>query len=95
MLSGFLISATIIKSHLSGTWSWGEYAINRSTRLYVVLIPGLILGSLWDIAGSSLFAPTGIYTHPIADLGPAIPAREIWTTAARLPLLSSGVASGV
>lgn len=77
VLSGFLISATIIKSHLSGTWSWREYAINRSTRLYVVLIPGLILGSLWDIAGSSLFASTGIYTHPIADLGPAIPASNL------------------
>jgi len=66
VLSGFLISATVIKSHISGTWSWREYAINRSTRLYVVLIPGLLLGSLWDSAGSALFASTGLYTIPSA-----------------------------
>jgi peptidoglycan/LPS O-acetylase OafA/YrhL len=72
VLSGFLITATVIKSHSSGTWSWRQYMINRSSRLYAVLIPGLLLGSLWDLAGSSLFASTGIYTHPISDLGPAI-----------------------
>ena len=77
VLSGFLISSTVIKSHLSGTWSWREYAVNRSTRLYVVLIPGLLLGSLWDMAGSALFASTGVYTHPLSDLGPAIPSRNL------------------
>jgi len=79
VLSGFLISATVVKSHISGTWSWREYAINRSTRLYVVLIPGLLLGSLWDAIGSSLFASTGIYTHPVADLGPAVAASSLTT----------------
>ncbi len=77
VLSGFLISSTVIKSHLSGSWSWREYAINRSSRLYVVLIPGLLLGLFWDLAGSSLFAPTGIYMHPVSDLGAAIPAHNL------------------
>ena len=77
VLSGFLISATVIKSHLSGTWSWREYAVNRSTRLYVVLIPGLLLGSLWDMSGSALFASTGVYTHPLSDLGPTIPSSNL------------------
>src|SRR5439155_18689573 len=70
-------STTVIKNHFSGTWSWREYAINRSTRLYVVLIPGLLLGSLWDIAGSSLFAPAGVYTHPLSDLGLAIATNSL------------------
>src|SRR6266446_98042 len=77
VLSGFLISATVIKGHISGTWSWREYAINRSTRLYVVLIPGLLLGLSWDMAGSALFASTGLYTHPLSDLGPAIPSSNL------------------
>jgi len=77
VLSGFLISATIIKSCISGTWSWRKYLINRSTRLYAVLIPGLLLGSLWDIAGSSLFASTGVYTHAVSDLGPAIAVNNL------------------
>ena len=77
VLSGFLISATVIKSHSSGTWSWRKYVINRSTRLYAVLIPGLLLGWLWDLAGNSLLASTSIYTHPVSDLGSAIPASNL------------------
>jgi peptidoglycan/LPS O-acetylase OafA/YrhL len=44
VLSGFLISSTVLRSQVSGDWSWRDYAINRSIRLYVVLIPGLLLG---------------------------------------------------
>lgn len=77
VLSGFLISSTVIKSHLSGAWSWPDYGINRATRLYVVLIPGLLFGLLWDVLGNSLFAAKGIYTHPVADLGSAIAADNL------------------
>lgn len=77
VLSGFLISSTVIKSHLSGTWSWREYAISRSARLYVVLIPGLLFGLLWDFAGGSFFAAKGIYTHPVSDLGAAVAADNL------------------
>src|ERR1700730_1719957 len=41
VLSGFLISASIMRKHSSGRWSTGEYALDRATRLYAVLIPGL------------------------------------------------------
>ncbi len=77
VLSGFLISSTVIKTHLSGTWSWRDYAINRATRLYVVLIPGLLFGLIWDFVGSSLLASKGLYTHPISDLGTAIPMKNL------------------
>jgi peptidoglycan/LPS O-acetylase OafA/YrhL len=77
VLSRFLISSTVIKSHLSGRWSWRDYAINRTTRLYVVLIPGLLFGLLWDFAGSSLLASKGLYTHPLIDLGTAIPVENL------------------
>ena len=77
VLSGFLISSTVIKSHFSGTWSWRDYAINRSTRLYVVLIPGLLLGLVWDFIGSQIFASSGVYSHPLSALGPAIPTDNL------------------
>lgn len=77
VLSGFLISSTILRSHILGAWSWREYAINRATRLYVVLIPGLLLGLLWDRLGSWLFATEGIYSHSIRDLGPAVPLENL------------------
>src|ERR1700674_2641061 len=65
VLSGFLISSAILKRETSGTWSWRDYAIDRSSRLWVVLIPGLLFGLLWDKLGSSYFAGTGLYTSPL------------------------------
>ena len=77
VLSGFLISSTIFRSQVSGDWSWREYAVNRATRLYVVLIPGLLLGFFWDWLGSRLVALQGIYTHPLKDLGTAVPMENL------------------
>jgi peptidoglycan/LPS O-acetylase OafA/YrhL len=77
VLSGFLISASVMGSQMDGRWSWREYGINRVSRLYVVLIPGLLLGLLWDKAGSTLFASTGIYSHPLAGFGPAVVKSQL------------------
>jgi peptidoglycan/LPS O-acetylase OafA/YrhL len=72
VLSGFLISSVIFGRRASGTWSWRDYAIDRASRLYVVLIPGLCFGLLWDKLGSSIFASTGIYSHPLESFASAI-----------------------
>ena len=77
VLSGFLISSTILRSHILGKWSWRHYAVNRATRLYVVLLPGLLLGFFWDRLGSWLFASKGIYAHVLSDLGPAVPLTNL------------------
>jgi peptidoglycan/LPS O-acetylase OafA/YrhL len=77
VLSGFLISSTVIRSHVLGKWSWRDYAVNRATRLYVVLVPGLLLGFLWDRVGSWLFAARGIYANSLSDLGPAVPLKNL------------------
>jgi peptidoglycan/LPS O-acetylase OafA/YrhL len=77
VLSGFLISSSVIHSYASGRWSWREYAINRSSRLYVVLIPGLLLGLLWDKLGSTLFSATGLYSHPLEAFGGAIARNQM------------------
>jgi peptidoglycan/LPS O-acetylase OafA/YrhL len=77
VLSGFLISSSVFKSYAAGTWSWRDYTVNRSVRLYIVLIPGLLLGLFWDLAGSSLFASTGLYSHPLRDLSPDIAQNNL------------------
>src|SRR6185437_14909486 len=77
VLSGFLISATIIKGYETATWSWRDYAINRSVRLYIVLIPALLLGGFCDVLGSTAFASSGLYTHPLSGLGPGIAAANL------------------
>jgi peptidoglycan/LPS O-acetylase OafA/YrhL len=73
VLSGFLISSTVFKSFAARRWSWRDYAANRSVRLYIVLIPGLLLGLLWDLAGGRIFASTGIYSHPLRFSASSIP----------------------
>jgi peptidoglycan/LPS O-acetylase OafA/YrhL len=77
VLSGFLISSSILRSQASGTWSWAGYAISRATRLYVVLIPGLFLGTLWDALGKSLFASTTLYSQPLVSFGGLIVQDEL------------------
>lgn len=54
VLSGFLIAGSVIKAALDGSWSWQLYLINRTSRLYVVLIPALFLGLSLDRIGIAL-----------------------------------------
>lgn len=77
VLSGFLISSSILKSLNGRTWSWSGYAVSRATRLYVVLIPGLLFGMLWDVLGKSLFASTGLYTQPLTSFGGLVVQNEL------------------
>jgi len=65
VLSGFLISSSVFKAGAEGKWSWVDYGINRAARLYVVLIPGLLFGLLWDYLGSHYFALSGLYSRPL------------------------------
>lgn len=61
VLSGYFISSSIHTSLAQNRWSWGHYFSNRLVRLYVVLIPALILTLFWDICGSSWFGSHPIY----------------------------------
>lgn len=62
VLSGYLISGSILRDVSARRWSWGRYILNRLTRLYVVLVPGLLLTLFWDRLGSSLFPSHPVYT---------------------------------
>ena len=62
VLSGYLISGSILKDLRAGAWSPSHYLLNRLTRLYVVLIPGLLLTVFWDQLGMHLFPGHPVYT---------------------------------
>lgn len=67
ILSGFFIGWAVVTASDGGRWSWATYALRRATRLYAVLVPGLVLTLLWDAAGMALCGSThGIYAGEMA-----------------------------
>jgi peptidoglycan/LPS O-acetylase OafA/YrhL len=62
VLSGYFISLSVMKTIPTGNWSWTEYLIKRVARLWIVLIPALILTYVWAriqihfFGGSSYFS---------------------------------------
>jgi len=69
VLSGFLVGGSVLKAFRRNSWSWKDYMGKRLTRLWVVLIPALLLGCLIDHAGMRLFAGAqSIYDAPAQQL---------------------------
>ena len=65
VLSGYLVGTSVIRAHARHTWSWGNYLLSRLTRLYMVLLPALLLCVLLDFIGhhSAIAIPT--YTEVV------------------------------
>jgi peptidoglycan/LPS O-acetylase OafA/YrhL len=77
-LSGFLVGGSVIRGRLEGKWSWSAYFATRLTRLWIVLIPALLLGALWDHGGILAFGTSGIYGGQArADVGIAAVAPRL------------------
>lgn len=51
VLSGYLVGGSVTRAMRTGTWDWRRYATHRMVRLWVVLVPGLLLCALWDGVG--------------------------------------------
>src|SRR5262245_25174821 len=62
VLSGYFIASSVCRDLVTNRWSWKDYALNRLTRLYVVIIPGLLLTFCWDRLGLGLYPDNPIYT---------------------------------
>jgi peptidoglycan/LPS O-acetylase OafA/YrhL len=69
VLSGFLIGGTIRRSLELGQWNWASYLTNRLVRLWIVLLPGLLLTLLWDKIGVALEASRPVYLGDPAIMG--------------------------
>jgi peptidoglycan/LPS O-acetylase OafA/YrhL len=69
VLSGFLVGGGVLRSIAKGSWSWRQYAIHRMCRLWVVLIPALLLGFGLDHFGSTYLAGHNtIYAVPAGQI---------------------------
>lgn len=76
VLSGFLIGSSVLRKVHEKRFSWRDYSLDRAARLYTVLLPGLLLGALWDTIGIHLFNATGIYSAELRPLGPNVPIYQ-------------------
>jgi len=68
VLSGFLVGGSVLRAFHKRNWSWRDYLIKRLTRLWVVLIPALLLGLCMDRVGLRLFGADSIYASPPGQL---------------------------
>jgi peptidoglycan/LPS O-acetylase OafA/YrhL len=96
VLSGYFISASVLRDGAKVRWSWTRYAINRLTRLYLVLLPGLLLTVFWDRLGLRYFPDHHIYTGApqpwINDFSPVVKRLGVGTFAANAFFLQTVLA---
>ena len=62
VLSGFFISRSVIQGFQGTKTDWKSYSLSRLTRLYVVLLPALLITLLCDGIGLFAFPEHPIYT---------------------------------
>ena len=59
VLSGYLISGSVFRSLEQGRWSWKDYLIHRLVRLWLVLLPALVLCAAWDLGRIAMLGGAG------------------------------------
>lgn len=70
VVSGYLVGGITLDKWLSRGPNIVDYAINRFSRIYVVLVPALVVGYLLDYAGMTWFNSAELYTNSIKyDVG--------------------------
>jgi peptidoglycan/LPS O-acetylase OafA/YrhL len=65
VMSGYLVGGSVLAAIRNRKDFVKEYLIHRFARIYVVLVPALILTFVIDSVGRSNFASTGVYDWPI------------------------------
>jgi peptidoglycan/LPS O-acetylase OafA/YrhL len=61
VLSGYLISGSIFRMLERQQWSWKLFITHRLVRLWIVLVPALLFGALWDFCGLHLRIAPALY----------------------------------
>lgn len=67
ILSGYLIGRSVLHAIDRDEWSWWTYLVHRFVRLWVVLIPGLIMCALWDFLGIHFHLAPALYSGLVAN----------------------------
>lgn len=78
VLSGYFVGGSVLRNMRRGSFSWGPYLLQRLSRLWVVLLPALLLGLAVDHWGIHLWGavPGSLYTAPAGSIVfPGLAAR--------------------
>jgi peptidoglycan/LPS O-acetylase OafA/YrhL len=78
-LSGYLVGGSVLRALRGARWSWKTYLSKRLTRLWLVLVPAIVLGVALDHLGIRFFGHGSIY-----DTSAAIPLSDMSNVAPRL-----------
>ncbi len=54
VISGYFVGGSVVSATARGDWSWSEYGFRRLTRLWIVLLPALLLTAGWDNLGNAI-----------------------------------------
>lgn len=71
VLSGLFIGQAIRGRTERGSWSWPAYAVDRLSRLWIVVLPALVLTALCDALGARLAPDVYSGAHPSNVIGAA------------------------
>lgn len=88
-LSGFLVGGKAVQDLIGGRWSWPSYLLRRMTRLWIVLIPALLLTLILDQAGIALTAGGPGYAGLYGSAYPSLPTQAAPANYSPLTLLGN------
>jgi peptidoglycan/LPS O-acetylase OafA/YrhL len=69
VLSGYFVGGGVVSRFRRNKFSWFDYANSRLTRLWLVLVPALLLTLLCDLTGTAIFGDAAEYMHPESYVG--------------------------
>lgn len=65
VLSGYLVGGHVLRALDTGKWSWRTYLVQRGVRLWIVLLPALILGGILDFSAIHLHLAPALYAGQV------------------------------
>jgi peptidoglycan/LPS O-acetylase OafA/YrhL len=67
LLSGFFIGGSVFSAVKRSQWQWSDYLLRRFVRLWIVLIPALLLCAGWDWLGMHVGHAAALYHGDVAN----------------------------
>lgn len=95
VMSGYLVGGSVLRSVSNGKWNWRSYLFARMTRLYMVLLPALLLGGLLDLysihkVGNATFYTSVDLLHedpPPNDSLPTLVGNTLFLQTIKIPFM--------